>query len=170
MLAGSSRICKILCVLCIIVTSFCASAITGAEEVPIQWREAFVTVESTRTPVDGHQEHALGLMRQRGFAFFDNDEVASVNVLLIFERRGNTTQYTGYAVYTFADGATKIGRFEGHGDPVGKQSGKFSFEGGTGRYQGITGKGTFTGQGFPPHGDIVLDVTGSYSLEEKPDD
>ena len=61
---------------------------------------------------------------------------------------------------------TKVGRLEGHGDPVGEQTGVFTFEAGTGRYAGIRGRGTFTGMGYPPHGDIVLDVEGSYRLDD----
>jgi hypothetical protein len=144
---------------------FSSSAIHAGEK-EIQWRETFVTVSSDIRPVKGHDGHALGVMQQRGFSFYDNGEIASVNVFLIFERRGCTTQYTGYAVYTFNDGTTKVVRFEGRGDPVGKQAGEFTFERGSGRYEGMQGNGTFTGDGYPPHGDIVLDVKGSYSLAD----
>lgn len=141
-----------------------ASSVIHAESKIIQWQETFVTVESDLRPVEGHEGHALGVMQQRGFAFYENGGIASVNVLLTFERRKGTTQYTGYAVYDFGDGTTKVGRFEGRGDPAGKQAGEFAFESGTGRYAGIQGNGTFTGTGYPPHGDIILNVRGTYSL------
>lgn len=146
----------------LILSVFPLASALHAEEQPIQWREAFVTVKSDIQPVPGHENRALGLMKQRGFAFYSNGEVASVNVILTFERSEIGTQYKGYAVYSFHDDTTKVGRFEGHGDPVGEQTGVFTFEDGTGRYSGIRGNGTFTGTGFPPHGDIVLNVEGSY--------
>ena len=85
---------------------------------------------------------------------------------MTFERSEKGTQYTGYAVYAFRDGTTKVGRFTGRGDPVGEQTGTFTLESGTGRYSGIQGGGTFTGIGFHPHGDIVLNVEGSFSLDK----
>lgn len=157
-----------LLVIFLLVSTILLSASTSihAEEKAIQWQETFVTVDSVIRPVPGHDDYALGVMQQRGFSFYESGEIASVDVLLTFERRGSTTQYTGYAVYSFRDGTTKVGRFEGHGDPAGEQAGEFTFESGTGRYAGIRGNGTFTGTGYPPHGDIVLNVKGSYSLAD----
>ncbi len=142
-----------------------SSIIYADDERPIEWREAFVTVDADMQEVEGHDGHAVGLMHQRGFAFYEDEEVETVNAWLTFERSGAETNYRGYAVYTFPDGATKIGSFTGTGDPRGEQSGQFTLEGGTGRYEGITGQGRFSGHGFPPHGDIYLDVSGAYSLQ-----
>ena len=136
----------------------------AGEEREIAWREAFVTVEAKLERIEGHDGYAVGLMRQRGFAFYDDGDLATVNAWITFERSGAETHYRGYAVYRFPDGATKVGRFTGGGDPAGRQTGEFILEAGTGRYQGIVGSGTFAGQGFPPHGDIVLDVSGTYSI------
>lgn len=137
----------------------------------ISWREVFVTVDSDMQDVKEYKGHALGMMRQRGFAFYgtgreDKEETAVVNVLLNFERSGGKTSYLGYAVYRFDDGSTKVGRFDGQGDPGGLQSGEFELVKGTGRFEGISGEGTFEGRGFPPYGDIYLDVQGTYSISE----
>ncbi len=115
-------------------------------------------------PIEGLEGHAVGVMRQRGFAFYDDGEVATVKVWLTFERSGPETGYRGYAVYRFSDGSRKVGRFIGAGDPEGRQSGEFVLESGSGRFEGISGDGRFAGRGFPPHGDIYLDVSGTYSL------
>ncbi len=140
--------------------------IVNADELqPIEWREAFVTVDVDLHEIEGYPGHAMGLMHQRGFAFYEDGQVATVSTWITFERSGAETSYRGYAVYTFPDETSKVGRFTGTGDPRGEQSGQFTFEHGTGRYEGITGQGHFTGYAFPPHGDIYLDVTGSYSLE-----
>ncbi len=149
-----------------VIFTFIISATTAvaSDPKPINWREAFVTVESILKPVEGHEGHTVGVMHQRGFAFYEDGEVATVQTWLTFERSGPETSYRGYAIYSFLDGTTKVGRFNGSGDPRGQQSGKFTFEGGTERYQGISGEGSFSGRGFPPHGDIYLDVTGTYSL------
>lgn len=133
-------------------------------ETEINWKEAFVTIESDMNPIEGHEGHFIGIMHQRGFAFYEDGETATVKAWLTFERSGPETSYSGYAVYEFLDGTTKVARLEGSGDPRGKQTGEFAFKGGTGRFEGISGSGDFQGQGFPPHGDIYVNVTGSYSL------
>lgn len=52
-----------------------ASSTIHAEE-KIQWRETFVTVDSDIRPVNGHEGHALGVLQQRGFAFYENKDEA----------------------------------------------------------------------------------------------
>ena len=135
----------------------------AGEETAIEWREALVTVEAELREVEGHAGHAVGLAQQRGFAFYDDGEVATVRAWLTFVRSAGQTAYQGYAIYTFPDQTTKIGRFTGSGDPDGPQEGTFTIEGGTGRYTEVTGEGSFAGHAFPPHGDIFLDVSGTYS-------
>ncbi len=134
------------------------------DSTPITWREALVTIDSELRPIEGHERHAVGVMSQRGFAFYGDGEVATLNAWLTFERSGPETSYVGYAVYMFQDGSTKVARFTGTGDPAGQQTGEFTLRAGTGRYEGVSGEGRFTGRGFPPHGDIYLDVEGTYSL------
>lgn len=141
------------------------STVIAGDTKQIKWREAFITVEANLQEVEGHEGHAVGVMQQRGFAFYDDGQVATVNVWLTFKRSAGGTSYRGYAVYSFPDGASKVGRFTGSGDPRGEQSGQFTLESGSGRYEGITGQGSFSGRGFPPHGDIYLDVSGAYSLQ-----
>jgi len=70
----------------------------AGEEREIAWREAFVTVDVTLEPIEGHEGHALGLMRQRGFAFYQDGDIATVNAWITFERSGSETRYRGYAV------------------------------------------------------------------------
>ena len=94
----------------------------AGEEREIAWREAFVTVDVALEPIEGHEGHALGLMRQRGFAFYQDGDIATVNAWITFERSGSETRYRGYAIYRFPDGATKVGRFTGGGDPAGRQA------------------------------------------------
>lgn len=151
---------------CAIATVLASSGVTAQEAQAIQWREAFVTVESEIRPVEGHEGHFVGMSRQRGFAFYEDEDTATVSVFLTFERSGPSTSYRGYAVYTFPDDSTKGGYFTGSGDPMGQQSGDFVFQGGTGRFEGITGEGSFAGRGFPPDGDIYLNVSGIYSLPD----
>jgi len=70
----------------------------------IQWREALVTVEMDLKPIYGHEVHALGILQQRGFVFYEDGQVATIQAWLTFERSGPSTSYSGYGVYDFPDG------------------------------------------------------------------
>ena len=71
----------------------------AGEEREIAWREAFVTVDASLEPIEGHDGHAVGLMRQRGFAFYDDGDLATVNAWITFERSGDVggRQANGFA-------------------------------------------------------------------------
>ncbi len=133
-----------------------------AEAVTVRWREAFVTVERTIAPVPELDGHSVGTSRQRGFAFFDDGDVARATASLAFQGGPEQLSYRGYAQYRFDDGSTKTAYFDGGGEPAGEQTGTFRYVDGTGRFQGIEGEGTFTGRAFRPEGDIYLDIVGEY--------
>lgn len=48
------------------------STVIAGDTKQIKWREAFVTVEANLQEVEGHEGHAVGVMQQRGFAFYDD--------------------------------------------------------------------------------------------------
>jgi hypothetical protein len=132
-----------------------------------KWREVFVTVDGHSIPIRPIEGLVLGVMEQRGFAFYEDGEVATLTAWLTYETEGRNTTYKGYAVYTFPDGATQMVRFDGGGDPIGKQKGTFTFTKGTGRFQNIEGGGTFAGEGFTPKADPYLDAQGQYTIPKR---
>jgi hypothetical protein len=132
-----------------------------------KWREVFVTIESRSIPVKNMEGLALGIMEQRGFAFYEDGSVATITAWLTYESHGQNTKYNGYVLYSFRDGATQIARFEGGGDAIGKQKGHFNFIKGTKQFDGIKGGGTFTAEGFPPKADLYVDVKAEYSIVKK---
>jgi len=77
--------------------------------------------------------------------------------------------FIGYYVYTFRDGSAMHTKAVGTYTPVdgGKRSafeGTVEVAGGTGRFEGMKGKGTFKGERVGPRetgGDSYLDVTGT---------
>ena len=144
-----------------------ACQVFAEDQVKTKWREVFVTIDSQNVPVKTMDGLVLGVMEQRGFAFYEDDSVAAITAWLTYESHGRNTQYSGYVLYSFRDGATQFARFEGDGDAIGKQKGKFTFIRGTGRFEGISGGGTFTAVGFPPKADLYVDVEAQYTIRKK---
>jgi hypothetical protein len=80
---------------------------------------------------------------------------------------GTTSHDRGYGVGTAANGDKYYVRFEGttnfKGETPTTATCTWTFTGGTGKLQGLTGKGTCTGK-FDATGAAVFDITGEYSI------
>ena len=106
-------------------------------------------------------------MEQRGLAFFERNEVATLALWSTYETTETNTTYRGYAQYTFKDSSTILALLEGSGAVPGAQKGKLTFFRGTGRFLGIEGSATFTAVAVTASdagGDSYADATGEYYL------
>lgn len=117
--------------------------------------------------------HVVGVIQQPGLIFItkgpDSGEIVPRMATVYFDVvNGNGTAF-GYMVVNFQDGATLIYKTVGTVTPVdgGKKAafeGTYEYVGGTGRFAGTKGKGTFKGEriGSPKTGgDTYVDFTGT---------
>ena len=92
------------------------------------------------------ETHIIGTYQHEGVAMIDGGEVGtSVNNGTLDYTKGLGT-YSGYVVFTFKDDSTYTEYYEGATKMTDKgkvSTGTYKFIGGTGRYAGIKGEGTF---------------------------
>ncbi len=117
--------------------------------------------------------HFLGVSQSNGLAFYtkgsDNGEIATRTYTMIFDVVKGKGTYTGHEVKTFKDGSTLLVKFGGTQTPTdgGKRTayeGIWEVSGGTGRYAGAKGSGTFKGErigDFKTGADNYTDFTGT---------
>jgi hypothetical protein len=74
--------------------------------------------------------------------------------------------YQGFIMYDFKDGASILAKVDASGDFHGKQVGTITFLSGTGRFKGITGRGTVYSW-MPAEWDLYTEVEASYSVPGK---
>lgn len=128
-------------------------------------------------PVGDEKGHILGFIERRGVAFFE-DEVAAVTIRCTFEKSKGIVSFEGYNQLTFKDGSTTMQKIQGtHAPPPGEKldlyEGKGEYVMGTGRFEGIKGKISFTGRLITPStkdetkGDNWMEVTATSSLPKK---
>jgi hypothetical protein len=121
--------------------------------------------------------HIIAIFERRGLRFSDEGEVGSyVNWVTSDTIKGKGT-HVGYNRITYEDGSTTVAKFEGTMEPLeGRRStgkGTFTYIGGSGRFEGIKGGGTFTYKTITPYtkdetkSDLVVDATGTYTLPSK---
>lgn len=126
----------------------------------------------TATSYIVRMDQSTGEFARRGLAMFKDGEVVPFRIEgKITSSEGNAQTYRTKIVYTFADGSTLVqegeGRTERKSPTRNVQSGSGQFTAGTGRWAGVSGSTTSTGQGFYPSGDSHTEFKASYSLPAK---
>ena len=117
--------------------------------------------------------HLVGVVQQSGLTFFTkgpvSGQIATRMMNTYYDVVKGKGPYTTYIVDTFQDGSTLIYKAIGTIAPVGEGNraafeGTYEISGGTGRFEGEKGKGSFKGEriGSPKTGgDSYADFTGT---------
>ena len=124
--------------------------------------------------VDGH---IIAVYERRGLAFLVDGEVGTYLNRGMFDLTKGKGTAQGYVTHTFEDGSTTNSTWQGTIAPrEGKRltaEGTFTYIGGSGRFEGIEGGGSWTAKSFTPYSkeetksDLITDVPGTYTLPKK---
>jgi hypothetical protein len=117
--------------------------------------------------------HFLGVAAQRGLVTTDTGEVGTWSTKVVLDLTNGSGPHYAYTVTTFEDQSTKITQAEGvttsQPDGTSTFEGTFTYIGGTGRFAGIKGKGSYAGKrmatltpGVPV--DLFQDYAATYTL------
>lgn len=129
-----------------------------------EWRGLFFTMKVDKLAMEPLAGTEVGVREVAGVVFYDNGEVATVDAWLSFFLDEGRSHYEGYAMFRFSDGSTQTARLVGCRSATGAETGEFSFVCGSGRFQGITGTGGFTRDGFSLIGDPFVHAESTYRL------
>jgi hypothetical protein len=143
-------------------------ALAGAQDLGTS-RRVQGTAEVTTVEVGDVPGHVVGVVEFQGLSFFADGEVATHTNPATFDLTNGSGPHQGYVVHYFDDGSTSIERYRGEAraSADGKRTiveGTFECVGGTGRFAGIKGEGTYRGErlGALQTGDYVyVDTSGS---------
>jgi hypothetical protein len=133
----------------------------------VQGTAAVTTVEVGDVP-----GHVVGVVEFKGLSFFEGGEIATHTNPATFDLTNGSGPHQGYVTHYFDDGSTSIERYRGEArlSADGKRTvveGTFECIGGTGRFAGLEGEGTYRGErlGALRSGDYVyVDTTGSCTV------
>jgi hypothetical protein len=111
--------------------------------------------------------HILGVAQQTGLIFYSTGEIATTMNTAYFDYVNGKGTFTNYRVTTFQDGSTLFAKGGGTATPVdgGKRTvfeGPVECTGGTGRFEGFKGTGTYKGErvgSLKTGADTYLDFT-----------
>ena len=120
---------------------------------------------------------SIGVLDRKGLSIFENGELATTSCRGIFDTKKG---FQGYSSLIFEDGSTILLSWKGPTSSSRPAGGKFweytiavEFAEGTGRFKGITGKGTYTGKepqwddDYKGRGFTYYQFAGTYTLPSK---
>jgi len=115
--------------------------------------------------------HVIGVLELRGLSF-ENSEVGTYSGWVTVDYTNGSGKHEGYGLVTFEDGSTHVSKSQGttKASEDGKTSvfeGTFTIIGGSGRFKGIKGKGSYSGKRIAPlsvGADSYNDLTSTYTV------
>jgi len=167
------------CISVFLIAALMLVPATQAGEKTMKYKIVSSITKLEKCPVPDVKGHAVGLLEKRGVAIYENGETAAYHTRLTFDSiKGQGGPFWGYCDYTFADGSTRILKYQGTITlPPGEKLRSFKGEGkyikGTGRFEGIEGKVSFKGKYITPYtkdktkGDTVIEGTSTHTLPKK---
>jgi hypothetical protein len=117
-----------------------------------------------RTSQLGGKITGLDTIDRGGFAVLGDGEFAQLSSSFVHtDSPEGKAFYQGFVMYDFKDGASILAKVDASGEYHGRQVGTITFLSGTGRFKGITGRGTVHSW-RPTDSDLYTEVEASYSV------
>ena len=140
------------------------SSVLPAQAVVLRCRLISTTIKAEVNKVNDVNEHYIGTYIRKGLMLHDNGEVASEVNHGIVDMVNGIEKWEGYCEQTFKDGSMMVMKYQGRGANDKILEASFEFVKGTGRFEGLKGKGTFSGGDFGGFGDYRF--TGTYTVKQ----
>jgi len=139
-----------------------SAAPAQAEDLKCKLISMYTKVETNK--IDDQEGHIIGIYERKGLMVHENGEVANELNRGVFDSIKGVSKYQGYCLQTFKDGSTMMMKHQGTINK-GQLEASFEFIKGTGRFEGIKGRGTYSGQNYENFN--YLQFTGTYTLPQK---
>lgn len=143
--------------------AFLATTVTAAdaEDLTLGFRLVVHTIEATVFEAPGLEGHVIGVDNAKGTAVFDDGRLADKTYVSGIDLDKGVGSGFGYSVYSFLDGSSITASFEATINEDGVV-GVYTVLGGTGKYDGATGTGSFQTAGTSWENAGLLD--GEFNL------
>ncbi len=119
-----------------------------AGEMIFKFRNIQSKAESSWKQIGDDESRGVGAFESIGLTFHENGEVSTYVNTGTYDFNQGADTHRGYVVRTRSDGSTTTGTYEGrakYGKDSGTWEGTFTYIGGTGKFAGIKGEGTYKG-------------------------
>lgn len=119
--------------------------VAAAEKGKIKTRAVLVTTKQVASTLEDVKDHSLLYLEQDGVVFNSGGEFLDKARYQLFYMSDSSGMVAGgYKIFTAADGSKVFAKFEDTEQSPPVYKGKVEFTGGTGKYAGVKGRGTWT--------------------------
>lgn len=134
----------------LIVASLVAPVASADDDVS-SGRRVQDTTSTQAVEVGDKPGHVVGVVEFKGLTFFEGGEIATHVNTATFDLTEGTGTHQGYVVHHFQDDSTSVERYEGEaiaqdGGRATRVVGTYECIGGTGRFAGLKGSGSYRGE------------------------
>ncbi len=170
------KITIMVCIGVFLIVALLLVPVAQAGEKTVKYKVASYLTKLEVVPVPDVEKHVVGVYERRGVAMYEDGETGAFHTRGTFDFVKGLGSYMGYCNITFADGSTYMTNYQGtvttvKGKKLSKGTGVYSK--GTGRFEGIKGKVSFSGKSVTPYtkdktkGEAYYEFTGTYTLPKK---
>jgi hypothetical protein len=161
--SGSPRRRVVACCLVAVLLLGLASSFSPAQTSMelTRWKEFSYSKEISEV---GGRMATLTAIKRSGFVVLGDGEFARLSGHVVHTSAPDGKRfYQGFVIYDFEDGSSILAKVDASGEPHAKQAGTITFVSGTGRYEGITGRGTISSW-MPKGWDMYTEIDASFSV------
>jgi len=147
-----------------VLTLLCyATSFTPAQTTKefIRWKEFAYAKQGSQV---GGKIAGIDSINRSGMIVLGDGDFAKLSSSIVHTRSPEDKEfYQGFVMYDFDDGSSILAKVDVSGPPKSKQVGTIVFLAGTGRFEGISGRGTVYSW-MPAKWDIYAEIEASYSV------
>ena len=133
----------------------------------IRWKEFAYAKQGSQV---GGKIAGNDSINRSGIIVLGDGEFAQLSSSIVHTRSPEDKEfYQGFVMYDFDDGSSILAKVDVSGEPKSKQVGTIVFLSGTGRFEGISGRGTVYSW-MPAKWDMYAEIEASYSVTARESD
>ncbi len=133
----------------------------------IRWKEFAYAKQGSQV---GGKIAGIDSINRSGIIVLGDGEFAQLSSSIVHTRSPEDKEfYQGFVMYDFDDGSSILAKVDVSGEPKSKQVGTIVFLAGTGRFEGISGRGTVYSW-MPAKWDMYAEIEASYSVTARESD
>jgi len=133
----------------------------------IRWKEFAYAKQGSQV---GGKIAGIDSINRSGIIVLGGGDFAQLSSSIVHTRSPEDKEfYQGFVMYDFDDGSSILAKVDVSGEPKSKQVGTIVFLSGTGRFEGISGRGTVYSW-MPAKWDMYAEIEASYSVTARESD
>lgn len=159
---ATSRILSVMIALAMILCLVTINSSVAGDKEKLKATGTSVTVKFEKIDISDEEGHIIAIFENKQVWFTEGTDEKSTAIsrgIMDFNAKTGKGTLSGYSVRTYKNGEKWFSRYEGKPAGKGRWEGTHTYHGGTGKYEGMTGSGTWKTQSLA-RGIAIMEAEG----------